>query len=127
MLAGVVEEIGEDPLEPARVGLDDHAVIGELEHGVPVVGGRDVPDEAVEVDGLDPDLLARRVEPRQLHQVLDEDAHPPDVLDHELARPAGLRRQRIEVVAEDRHLGDEGRDRRPQLVADVRDEPPVLG
>ena len=45
----------------------------------------------------------------------------------ELARPAGLRRQRIEMVAEDRDLGDEGRDRRPQLVADIGDEPPVLG
>ena len=31
------------------------------------------------------------------------------------------------MVAEDRRLGDERRDRRPQLVADVGDEPPVLG
>ena len=92
-----------------------------------MAGRRDVADQPAEIDRLDPDLLARGVEPRQLHQVLDEGAQPADVVDDELAGPARVRRQGVEVVAQDRRLGDERGDRRPQLVGDVGDEPPVLG
>ena len=63
MLAGVVEEIAEDPLEPSGVRVDDDSLIGQLEHGVAQSRGGDVADQAAEVDRLETDLLARGVEP----------------------------------------------------------------
>ena len=49
-----------------------------------------------------------------------------DVQDEQLSRPPAVGRQTVEVLAEDRCLGDERRDRRPKLVSDVGDEPAVL-
>ena len=48
-------------------------------------------------------------------------------MDDKLAGPAGLEREGVEMAAQDGCLRDERRDRGPQLVGDVGDEPPVLG
>ena len=69
---------------------------------------------------------AWRVEPRDLHQVVDERAQAPDVRHEQLARAPARLGQRVEVLAQDRRLGDERRQRRPELVRDVGDEPAVL-
>ena len=87
----------------------------------------DRPDEAAQVDRLDGDLLGAGVEARDLHEVVDQRPQPPDVGHQQLARPAALDRQVVEVLAQDRRLGDERRQRRPQLVGDVGDEAPVAG
>ena len=84
-------------------------------------------DQSAEVDRLERDLLGPRIEPRDLHQVVDERPQPADVGDEQLAGPPALRRQRVEMLAQDRRLGDQRRQRCPQLVRDIGDEAPVLG
>ena len=84
------------------------------------------PHQPDHVDRLDRHFLRRGVEARQLHELLDERPHPPDIGHEQLGGSAALRRQLVEMVADDRRLGDERRERRPQLVRHVGDEPPVL-
>ena len=52
-----------------------------------------LPDGAVALPGgrVEVGLLRVRIEPRQLHQVVDEDAEPADVGDEHLARATGVR------------------------------------
>ena len=123
----VVEEVADDPLDPARVGLDDDEVRRHRADGLGQAGGRDGRHELDEVDRLRRELLRAGVEARDLHQVVDEDPQPGDVGDEELAGPAAGVGHRPEVLAQDRRLGDERRERRPQLVRDVGDEAPVVG
>src|SRR5205085_2865531 len=84
MLAGVVEEVGEDPLQAARIRVDDDVILRQLEDGIGMPAGGNVANDSAKVDRLGPDLLAGRIEARELHQILDEVAEPPDVLDDEL-------------------------------------------
>ena len=127
MFAGVVEEIGEDPLQAARVGLDAQ-VPGTDRHGrVRQPRGRHRRDQTPDIDGFERDLLGARVEPGDLHQVVHERSQPGDVPDEQFPGPPALVRERTEVVAQDRGLGDQRRQRRPQFVRDVRHEPAVLG
>ena len=90
-------------------------------------GGDDRRDQTTEVHRLEGDLLGAGIEPRELHEVVDEGPQPGDVGDEQLAGPTALRRQRVEVLAHDRCLGDERRERRPELVRHVGHEPAVLG
>ena len=75
--------------------------------------------------GSNAELLRLRVEPRDLHQVVDERPEPSDVADQQLAGAPGPGRQRVEVVSQDRRFRDEGGQRRPKLMRDIGDEPPV--
>ena len=127
MLAGVVEEVAEDPLEPARVGLDHERLAREIERGLRKPGRGDRRDQPAEVDRLERDLLGPRIEPGDLHQVVDQRPEPTHVAHQQLAGPPALRRQLTEVLAQDRRLGDQRRQRRSQLVGDIGDEAPVLG
>ena len=127
VLAGVVEEVAEDPLEPARVGLDHERLIGESERGLRKPGRGDRRDQPAQIDRLERDLLGPRIEPGHLHQVVDQRPKPADVAHQQLAGPPALRRQLVEVLAQDRRLGDQGRQRRSQFVGDIGDEAPVLG
>ena len=127
MFAGVVEQVADDPFEPARLGLDDDRRIGHRAgRRVGEPGTSDRPDQPPEIDGLGRDLLGGRVEPRQLHQVVHQGSQTGDVGHEQLAGAAAVGRQVVEVLAQDRRLGDEGSERRPELVRHVRDEPPVL-
>ena len=129
MLAGVVEQVAEDPLEPARVGLDRRAAPSGSSSDAPPGGGRRRPSRTSRPrsTGSSATCSARGVEARDLHQVVDQRPQPADVGDEQLAGPPAVGRQRVEVLAQDRRLGDERGERRPQLVRDVGDEPPVLG
>ena len=86
-----------------------------------------VADQPPKVDRFEGDPLGTGVEARDLHQVVHERPQPADVGDQQLAGAPALRRQRAEVLAHDRRLGDECGERGPQLVRDVGHETPVLG
>jgi hypothetical protein len=51
VLAGVVEEVAEDPLEPPRVGLDDEPLVGQLQDGVAMAAADGVADEPARSTG----------------------------------------------------------------------------
>ena len=117
VLAGVVQQVPEDPLEPTRVRFDDQRRGRELERRLRQAGRGDGPHQAREIDRLERDLLGARIEARHLHQVVHQRAQPADVGDEQLAGAPALGRQRVEVLAQDRRLGDERGQRRSQFVA----------
>jgi hypothetical protein len=69
-------------------------------------------------------VLPAGVEPRDLHQLLDQAAQAADVVDEELCRPLRLLRHVLEVLREHRGLADKRRQRRAQLVRHVGGEAP---
>src|SRR6266536_2431370 len=117
----VDDEVGQDPLDPARVGgdrylradlLDHHAVRGErLLHPQPADRR---PDEGAQPDQLEVRLFDAGVEPGDLEQVLDQPAQDLGTVADEFARPAGWQQ-----------LGCRGQagHRRTQVVRNVRGEP----
>ena len=77
--------------------------------------------------GSDGELLRGGVEAGHLHEVVDERPEPADVGDEQLRRHGGRRAAGCPGPASmQRRLRDERGERRPQLVRDVGDEPPVL-
>ena len=126
VLARVVEEVAEDPLEAARVSLDDGHVRRDVDGRLRQAGRDDRRHQTPDVDRLEGDLLGARIEPRDLHEVVDEGPQPGDVGDQQLPGPPALLGERSEVVVEDRGLRHERRDGCSQLVRDIGDESAVL-
>ena len=126
MVARVVEEVADDPVEPSRVRLDDDARRGQRELGRRESSAHDRGDDPPEVDWLEERVLRVRVEARDLHEVVDQRPQAPDVADHQLGRAPRVRREAVDVALDQRRLGDQRGQRRAQLVRDVGDELAVL-
>ena len=89
VLAGVVEEVADDPLQPARIRLDDDRLGRQLQAGLRQPAGDHGLEQPAEIDRLGGDLLGLGVEAGDLHQVVDERSQPGDVGDEQLAGAAG--------------------------------------
>jgi hypothetical protein len=109
VLARVVEQVAQDPLEPPRVGLDDERSFRDVDRRLVEARADDRAHERDEVDGLGGHLLDAGVEPRDLHEVVDEDSQAAHVGHEELAGAPAVRRQVVDVLAQDRRLGHERR------------------
>ncbi|SDR45603.1 hypothetical protein SAMN05216511_4258 [Streptomyces sp. KS_16] len=119
----VDDEVGEDAVEPAAVGLD-HPVGGDPYDGVEAGGAYGAFDQRPEVIGVEVGALGAGVQPGDLQQVLGEAVQRPQpVVDH-LLGPA-LRQQL--------GRGQDAGERRPELMGDIggealfRLEPPLQG
>ena len=128
VLAGVVEQVAEDPLEPARVGLDHERLVGQVERGLRQPGRGDRPRPAGRGRPARARSARRRASNREIsiRSSTSVRSRPTSATSSSPARRL-VGRQLVEVLAQDRRLGDERRQRRPQLVRDVGDEAPVLG
>ena len=126
MVPGIVQEVAQDPVEAARIRVHDQRSRRERDGGLGQARRHGAGHHAAEVHGLGGEQLGAGVEPGDLHEVVHERPQAAHVGDQELRRTAGLRRHAAEILLEQGGLGDERRQRRPQLVRDVRHEPPVL-
>jgi hypothetical protein len=119
VLERVAHEVRDDPFQAPRVSLEHDRVGFDLDTIVPASRAHGCGDERADVDGLLVDACLPRVEPGDLHQVLDEVSEPRDVVDEELSGAPGLLRHAVEVLGEERGLRDESGQRRAQLVRDI--------
>jgi hypothetical protein len=71
VLEGVVDEVCDDSLEPARVAREHDVLCVEPHTAVPPARANSRPDERAEVDRLRLDALPPCIEAGDLHQVLD--------------------------------------------------------
>ena len=123
--SGVVDEVGHDPLETALVGLHDGAARRSLDlhgHDPGSAGAQRVEHELGQHHLFEGQLGHAGVDPRDLEEVLDELAEPPHLLRQQVeALPCSFRHL---VPPSGDHLqrGGEGRQRRPELMADVGGE-----
>ena len=129
VLEGVADEVRRDPLEPAVIGLEDNLVAVHAHAVVPAARTHGCTNERPQVDALLANPRLACVEPRDLHQILDEVSEPGDVVDEKLGGSARVGRHPVELLAEERGLRDERGQRRAELVRDVGGEPalPRLG
>ena len=99
MLHRVPDEVGGDPLDPPPVGVDDGTVSRDGHRILPSAGPDHGLDQRGHVHRLEHDALAAGVEPRDLHEVVDQPPETSDVPHDELAEVTGLGRQGVEVLA----------------------------
>ena len=129
MIQGVADQVGDDPVDTRPIRGDRDRLGPDLDSRVPPSTPHGPLHERRQVERLPAHLFPPHVERREVRQVLDEPAQTRDVADEELGGPSGIGRHRGEMLPEDRRLGHEGGDRRPELVGDVGREtpPPLLG
>ena len=109
-----------------RSRIDADRLSGHLEPGARQPRGDDGPDEGRRVELGRRRDLGRGVEARDLHQVVDQRAEARHVANEQLAAAPAIRRQRVEVVVQERRLLHERGHRRAQLVRYVGDERALL-
>ncbi len=123
VLDRVADQVGQDPLHPARIGRQRQRTAAHRDPGLPAPRadqrGRDRPNiDHPPLDGLGPGI-----EHGDLHQLVDQRPEPAYVGDQQLDRTAGRVGELACLFAQHRGLGDQRGQRRPQLVRDVRGEP----
>src|SRR5215217_4574688 len=132
VLNGVLDQVGEHPVEPAGVGGDQRlALTGvhlETDVDLAAVGDRvervdHLVEQAAEVDLDRLQVDHAGVEAADLQQVLEQVLEPLQLAFQQHGGPLGIRRQAgpggVDVVGGHAHRGQWG----AQLVADVGDEP----
>ena len=127
MDAGVLQQVVDDLAQAARVARDDS---GSVEVGVEDALGVDragrvdrVGDDRSEVDRLALERPAL-VEPSEQQEVVDEHAHAFRLGFDARHRPGEVVGPGVGPAAEQLRVAADRRDRRPQLVRGVADEPP---
>jgi len=91
-------QVGNDPLEPPTIGDDPHAVSLQAHPALPLPRANHRGDQGLEIQGLTPNGLHARVQPRYLHKVLDEPPKASDLCEEQLGRTAMLCRQVVHVA-----------------------------
>ena len=108
--------VGEDRREVARqVVVERHARVGPSHLDL----GEDLRDERGELDALAFERDVARLEPRQVEELVHEPAQPLGLHEHDLQRlGVGL----LDTVEQVLQMRPQRRDRRLELVGDVRDQ-----
>ncbi len=131
MVHGVRHEVAHDPLDPARVDLGVHTdgqvqpqrragIIREAPHGLDRAG-----DHAVHVDPVRRQVRDARVQPADLQQVREQRLEPVELRHQQLRAASQGGQQLVLGGVQDVRRHPHGGQRRAQLVADVRGEPPL--
>jgi hypothetical protein len=126
VLARVAEQVDEHLLEPGRVPGDQGRLVGQVEPPIVVHAGRagvadGVDDQRDEVGLLE---LQRPsgIQTREQQQVFDEQRHPARLgLDPAECVP-GVRPDLLPATSGQLGVPPDGGERRPELMAGVRDE-----
>lgn len=127
VLDRVAEEVGQDPLDPARVRGQRDRLALHRDPVLPAPRAEQRGDHGPDVDQPPLDRLGPGIEPGDLQQLLDQRPEPAHIADQQLNRAAGRDRQVAGLAGEQRGPGDQRGQRRAQLVCHVRGEPHFAG
>ncbi len=123
----IVEKIPDDSFEPAPVNVDCHVVHPTEQASRRQSIGNHRLQELPEVDPFGMSLLGTRLESRYFEQVVDETAHPRNIVHQQLGDPSAVTRQVFEMCLDQRGLIDQSGQRCSQFVGNVGDEPALPG
>ncbi len=125
VLDRVADQVGQDPLDPARIGAERQRPAADRDLVLPAPPADQRGGDRRDVDLAVLDRLCARVQPGDLHQLVDQRPEPAYVGDQQLDRAACRFWQLAALLAQQRSLGDQRGQRRAQLVCDVGCEPPL--